>query len=353
MTLPNRALWALLALVPVGVLADRPAAAANPPGSTAVAALPHGIHLGRNGRYYEDVCDHDETFYCLAKRLLPPSYRPGDPTPQKGGGGTTTTPPSGTMAPADVLAAYSIPTSSAAGGKIVAIEDMPYTTALADVNVYRTQFGIPPLTQCSGAPTGTSPCFAVVDENGNLNPTLSDGGSADTETSLDMDMISAACSDCSILLVEFTASQGPTDTDFVTGAKTAASLGAVATSISWGGEEGGNDPTGYTQPGKMLVLAASGDSGYLQENGQAVGRFVPLKGGGGGGGGGGTPGYPASSPDVLGVGGTNLEAGSGGAYTEVVWDDSSGATTSGCSTEFATPTFQTTFLASHPSAFGS
>ena len=350
MVFRNRAFWALLALAPMAVLADRPAAAADPSGAPGVVPLPHGIHLSRSGRYTQDVCDHDAAFYCLAQRLLPPTYRPGDPVPQAGSS-STTTPPTGTMAPSDVQAAYSIPAAASAGGKIVAIEDMPYTTALADLNVYRAQYGLAPLAQCAGKPTGTSPCFAVADENGNLNPSLADGGSADTETSLDMDMISAACPDCSILLMEFTGSQGPTDQDFVAAAAAAATLGAVATSISWGGGESGSDPTGYTQAGKMLVLAASGDSGYLQEEGQAVLPFIrPDRGGGGGGAG--TPGYPASSPDVLAVGGTNLEATGSGAYTEVVWADSSGATTSGCSTEYATPAFQTAFLATHASAFG-
>ena len=94
MALARRALWTLLALAPVAVLTDRPAAAAGPEAPT-VASLPHGIHLGRSGRYYQDVCDHDLAYYCLAKRLLPDTYHPGDPLPQKGGGGTTT-PPAGT-----------------------------------------------------------------------------------------------------------------------------------------------------------------------------------------------------------------------------------------------------------------
>jgi len=351
MAFRNRAFWALLALAPMAVLTESTANAAGPSGAPGVVPLPHGIHLSRSGRYTQDVCDHDAAFYCLAQRLLPPTYRPGDPVPQAGGSAATT-PPTGTMAPSDVQAAYSIPAAASAGGKIVAIQDMPYTTALADLNVYRKQYGLAPLAQCAGKPTGTSPCFAVADENGNLNPTLADGGSADTETSLDMDMISAACPDCSILLMEFTSSQGPTDQDFVVAAAAAQTLGAVATSISWGGAESGSDPTGYTQAGKMLVLAASGDSGYLQEGGPQVLPFIGPDRGGGGGGGAGTPGYPASSPDVLAVGGTNLEATGSGAYTEVVWADSSGATTSGCSTEYATPAFQTAFLATHPSAFG-
>jgi MYXO-CTERM domain-containing protein len=129
-----------------------------------------------------------------------------------------------------------------------------------------------------------------------------------------------------------------TDNDFVTGCKTAASLGAVATSISIGGpegagpnDEGGMDPTGYTTAGH-LVVAATGDFGYnlINESAQAQ-----------------SPGYPASAPDVLAVGGTTL-FNSGSSYDEAVWNDgnfSTGqngqdVTTSGCSTEWAAPSWQ-------------
>ena len=47
-------------------------------------------------------------------------------------------------------------------------------------------------------------------------------------------MISAVCPDCSILLVQF---QQPSDQDLRASAATAAMLGAVAISISWGGPE--------------------------------------------------------------------------------------------------------------------
>ena len=103
-----------------------------------------------------------------------------------------------------------------------------------------------------------------------------------------MDMISAACPDCSILLVEIS---NLDDSDFISGVQTAARIGAVATSISIGGPEGGgsgSDPTGYTTP-CHLVLAASGDEAYdlVNEGGNGAS-------------------YPASAPDVLAVGGTDL-----------------------------------------------
>ena len=42
-------------------------------------ALPHGVRFV-DGRYSMDVCDHDDAGYCLAHRLLPDSWRPGDDT---------------------------------------------------------------------------------------------------------------------------------------------------------------------------------------------------------------------------------------------------------------------------------
>ena len=354
----------LLALVSAAAtLSTTGAARADEP---AVNALPHGISLGSDGRYYQDLCDHSLAYHCLARRRLPETYHPVPVAPVPlagpfaGGGGNecscTVNPcggggpsaPTGAMEPKDVLAAYKVPASSSAGGKIVAIIDLPDANALKDVNVYRKVYGIPALPACPGNglpdPAGGTPCFATVDENGSATSSAGDCQGADGETGIDADMVSAACPDCSILLVQMTTAYtngGPMDTDFVTSAKAAIKLGAVAISISWGGPEiPGFDPTGaqYTTPGH-LVFAASGDAGYLNE----AAMF-----------GGGTPSYPASAPDVLGVGGTTLQL-KGTSYSEVVWNDTSmgGAGGSGCSTEFAMPAFQKTFLSANANAFGS
>jgi MYXO-CTERM domain-containing protein len=313
----SRGWWVAFILAPAAVLADGSARAAEP------AGLPRGVHLLSSGRYAQDLCDHGQRFYCMAHRILPESYRPGDsiedairlhPLVGQGAG------------PPDLQSAYGLTGNS--GGKIVAVLNQPDSSALSDVNTYRAQYGIPALALCggSGLPTGSgTPCFASVDENGgSINQNIGDSGMSDGETGLDMDMISAACPDCSILLVQF---QQPGDSDFTTSAATAARLGASATSISWGGPEQG-DPAPpsavYTTPGH-LVLAASGDTGYLL--------------------GGNTPSYPGSAPDILGVGGTFLS----GPGQEVVWNDGAGngAGGSGCSTEFPMPAFQTAFGASN------
>jgi hypothetical protein len=349
-----RGLWFALLTVPMALLAEG-SALADSPASPDGVELPHGIHLGNNGRYYQDVCDHDYRFHCLSKRLLPETFRPLTGHPPNSGnyctcgsmspcGGGGTTPPSGSMTPANVLAAYKIPPASSANGKIVAIIDMPDATTLADVNVYRKAFKIPELAACpnNGLPDPTSgtPCFAAVDETGAVTTSAGDCPASDGETGLDVDMVSASCPDCSIVLVQMTNASlvnGPTDMDFLDAVKSAIKVGASAISLSFGGGEF-SDPTGkdFTTPGH-LVIAAAGDAGYLNE------IF-----------GGTTPSWPASASDVLSVGGTTLEL-KGSTYTEVVWDDGTqgGAGGSGCSSEIAMPTYQTQFLATHANVFGS
>ena len=338
---------ATLAVAAAGATFDVPALASPP-------VLPPGIHLGSSGRYTQDVCDRTLPWYCLSRRLLPegfePLWMPARPPPRplfggqfcqpQGGAGDASSPATGAMTPADVVAAYALAASTGAHGQIVAIIDMPDTTAFADLSKYRSTFGLPALPQCdNGLPDGKTPCFAQVDASGNPNATSLDCPGADPETGLDEEMVSASCPDCSILLVQLSnATNGPSYTDFTQAVQTAAKLGAVATSISFGIPEQGGEPTGYTTTGH-LVLAASGDSGYENVLDPQIGGHSPS--------------YPASAPDVLGIGGTNLVGLGGSSYGEKVWNDGQGgATGSGCSTEFPMPGFQTTFLSSHADAFG-
>ena len=201
------------ALADVGVPA--PAVAGSRP-------LPLGIHPGRDGRYVQTVCDPAAPLHCLAERLLPESFRPGEYHPLQvapgaggqlctGGGGPPgeNAPPAGAMTPSDVVAAYQIPAASSAAGKIVALVDMPDSHAYDELSTYRQAFGIPALPQCPGGlPDGKTPCFASVDDSGNpADPSL-DCAAADPESGLDMAMVSAACPDCSILLVEMTSAMG-------------------------------------------------------------------------------------------------------------------------------------------------
>src|ERR1700733_11615538 len=68
----SRGWWVALVLAPVAVLAEGSARA------DAAKPLPYGVHLTSTGRYTQDLCDHGQKFYCMAHRLLPASYKPGD-----------------------------------------------------------------------------------------------------------------------------------------------------------------------------------------------------------------------------------------------------------------------------------
>ena len=67
-------------------------------------------------------------------------------------------------------------------------------TAEADLGVYRSRFGLPACTTANG-------CFRKVNETGGSKLPRTNAGWA-TEISLDVDMVSATCPDCKILLVE-------------------------------------------------------------------------------------------------------------------------------------------------------
>ncbi len=334
----------------VAWLAGGTAYAADPADSPSPHLRP-ARHLDRFGRTLEDVCPERTAHQrrCFAHRILgagaslvqpaaPPGFGGfGDLNCISMGGGGGGAPRSGSMAPKDVLAAYQIPASAAANGKIVALIELPSVHGMADVNAYRKQFGIPELPACpvngSGVPTpGTTACFARVGEDGTVNSvSSSDCAGWSGETGLDMDMVSAACPDCSIVLAEASSSD---DLDKVN-TIAATVLGAAAASNSWGGPESGTDDGSPYDNAGILTLAASGDSGFDDED--------ESFGGGGG------ANFPASSPYVVAVGGTTLTL-SGGQYSEVAWNDASGqpglfggggaAGGSGCSQEFPRPAWQ-------------
>jgi MYXO-CTERM domain-containing protein len=325
------AFWAACVLAPLGVLVEG-SALASPPVSSGAVPLRPSVHIDRYGRTLEDVCPEltPGGRRCFAQRVVPPGRKPrirpfgggGSECESEGGGGGSS-PPSGTMSASDVPTAYNIPASSSAGGKIVALVELPSTHAFDDVNAYRSQYGIAPLPACptdsSGVPSpGGTACFARVGEDGTVNSvSSSDCAGWSGETGLDMDMVSAACPDCSIVLVE---ANNTNDLDAMN-TIAATVVHASAVSNSWGAPESGSDDQSPYSSSGILTLAASGDSGYLNEGEGADAAN-----------------FPASSIYVLAVGGTTLSS-SGG---QVVWNDGSqgGAGGSGCSQEFSTPSWQ-------------
>jgi hypothetical protein len=219
------------------------------------------------------------------------------------------TTPSG-YAPANLQAAYGFQSASAGMRQTVAIVnayDDP--TAAADLSTYRSQYGLPPCTSANG-------CFTKTDENGGSSLPPSQPGWAFPAAEA-MDMISAVCPNCHILLVE-AASTGITDLG--TAENTAVSLGAKFLANTWytpeltyGSAELAYDTNYFNHPG-VAITAPAGDSGYGVT-------------------------YPAASQYVTAVGGTRLTAASTTirGWTETAWS----GTGAGCSAYEPKPTWQT------------
>jgi subtilase family serine protease len=211
--------------------------------------------------------------------------------------------PSG-FSPSDLRSAYNVTGTGASSTVIAIVDAFGYPNAERDLATYRSQFGLPACTTANG-------CFKKVNQRGvqGSYPATNTGWSQ--ETALDLDMASAMCPGCSVLLVE---ADSATFQNLATAVNTAAAMGAHAISNSYGGGESGSssfEPF-YNYAG-IAVTVSSGDSGFGVE-------------------------FPASSPHVTAVGGTSLVRSSNSrGWSESAW---SGAG-SGCSTVYAKPTWQT------------
>jgi subtilase family serine protease len=197
----------------------------------------------------------------------------------------------GGLNPPDLQSAYNLPSASAGSGQTVAIVDAyDDPNAESDVAAYRSEFGLAACTSGNG-------CFRKVDQDGSANYPQADASWSE-EISLDLDMASAICPNCNILLVE---ADSPTDTNLGAAVDEAVALGATEVSNSYGGGDT-PDSSDYNHPG-VMITASSGDDAYGVE-------------------------YPASSRYVTAVGGTNLQRdGSARGWSETAWGDAG----SGCS----------------------
>jgi subtilase family serine protease len=213
--------------------------------------------------------------------------------------------PSG-YGPSDLLAAYNLTLASGGGaGQTIAIVDaFDDPNAESDLAVYRSQFGLPPCTTANG-------CFRKVNQTGGTRYPRGDAGWAE-EISLDLDMASAICPNCKILLVEASSNSFA---NLAAAVDEAVALGATVVSNSYGGNEYASEVTDqshFNHPG-VAITVSSGDNGYGAQ-------------------------FPASSQYVTAVGGTTLTRdGSTRGFTETVW---SGAG-SGCSAYISKPSWQT------------
>jgi subtilase family serine protease len=214
--------------------------------------------------------------------------------------------PSG-YGPADLRAAYALAdaaVSSGVGQTVAIVDAMDDANAESDLAHYRAQFGLPACTTANG-------CFRKVNQSGGTVYPRGDAGWAE-EISLDLDMVSAICPNCHILLVE---ASSASFTNLSAAVDRAAIMGATVISNSYGGSEFSSETSQqshYNHPG-VAITVSSGDNGFGVE-------------------------FPASSQFVTAVGGTSLRRdASARGFSETAW---SGAG-SGCSAYIAKPSWQT------------
>ncbi|MBW8741212.1 MAG: peptidase S8 [Gaiellaceae bacterium] len=216
-----------------------------------------------------------------------------------------TTGPTG-YGPADLQGAYKLPSVTAGSGATVAIVDAyANPNVVSDLAAYRSRYGLP---ACGAG------CFTVVNQNGQAGPLPAGDTGWGQEIDLDVDMVSAVCPQCKILLVEASSNSFA---DLGAAVNTAARTpGVVAISNSYGTSSEFSGETSYdsyyNHPG-LAVTASSGDSGYGVE-------------------------FPAADNHVVAVGGTNLvrSTSTTRGWSESAWNGAG----SGCSAYFGKPSWQ-------------
>jgi subtilase family serine protease len=247
------------------------------------------VHRGPRGETDVNVCSYAVSLWeahCDAYVRTDVWARSRRPAPT----GAATTPGTsgdeGAYDPAYLQSAYNVAAAAAADGggqgQTVAVVDAFNDPDVAsDLAHYRSYFGLPACPQGEVSALATGCVFEKVNQDGSqASLPLSNSGWA-TEISLDVEMVSAICSKCEILLVE---ANNTAIANLGTAVNEAVSLGANVVSNSYGGEEfaseGAVTAEYYDHPG-VPIVASAGDEGYGVE-------------------------YPAASRDVVATGGTSL-----------------------------------------------
>ena len=220
-------------------------------------------------------------------------------------------PPAGAYAPADLLSAYGLASAAAAGpggpATVAIVDAYSDRRAARDLAVYRAHYGLPTCTA-----SGAARCLRIVNASGGSRlPRTDRTGDWEFEESVDLDMVSAICPLCHILLVEASSDS----ISSLAAADGYASRHANVVSDSWGS---GAEFTGenafdsrFNHPG-VAIVAAGGDAGYGTQ-------------------------YPAASQFVTAVGGTTLiGATPDSSGSQTAWN----GTGSGCSSLEPKPAWQ-------------
>jgi subtilase family serine protease len=207
--------------------------------------------------------------------------------------------------PADLQAAYGFSGSGGNGNTVAVIVAYDDPAVEYDLGIYRRTFGLPPCTTGNG-------CFKKVKTRRGERLLAVNAGWA-LETALDVEMVSAICPQCRILVVEAPSTNLK---DMIDAHRTAIANGATVISDSFYiGESSGeleHEAVLKTVSQSATIVASAGDAG-------AGAR------------------YPASSKYVVAVGGTSLvRASNARGWSETAWQH----TSAGCSTIVTKPAWQ-------------
>jgi hypothetical protein len=307
MTRPLLTAMALAAGAGLAILAPPTAYAADSPGTADPAAV-HAASGNASATAAQPAADQHVT----TERACAQPLTPGGPVcyalirtdikPVQADALAPDATPSG-YGPSDLRSAYDLASASAADGSgatVAVMEAADDPNLESDLGTYRAQYGLPACTTANG-------CFSKVNGSG----VQGDYPPGDTgwggEASLDVEMVSAICPNCHILVVESTDLEGAQNV--------AVSLGAHFISNSWGTGDGSGDSgadVDFDHAG-VVDVASSGDSGYGVS-------------------------FPASSQYVVAAGGTSLSRSSSTSrgWSETAW---SGAG-AGCSSWETKPSWQ-------------
>jgi len=222
--------------------------------------------------------------------------------------------------PLQVAAAYGFPNADGTG-QTIAIIELGGGFGQSDLDAYFGGFGVP------------TPSVTAVSVDGAQNAPGQDPSGADGEVLLDIE-VAGAVAPKATQLVYFAPNTDAGFLDAVTQAAHATPA-PTAMSISWGQSE-----DQWSAQARTAMDAAFADAALL-------GVTVLVAAGDSGSGDNQTPGahcdFPASSPHVLGCGGTSLHVTAGGSVSsETVWNDggAGGATGGGVSDAFPLPSWQ-------------
>ncbi|HEX3792523.1 MAG TPA: peptidase S8 [Pseudonocardiaceae bacterium] len=303
----------------------QPLAASTPSAANSAAALTAQVRQEvRGGTLLRDHGVHPVCPQCQAQVV---TTAVGSATP------LSTAAPSG-YGPSDLATAYSLPGSSTSTNTIAIIDAGVDPNLAADLATYRSTYGLAACTTANG-------CLTLENYTGGAQPAPQKSGTGAEaeeeialETSLDVDMASAACPSCHLLEVSVPWQAGESDSNTSTGefaqaVATAASAGANSISISYGYSETstnvkGTDLADFNKPG-VAITVSTGDAGFNGGTHQD---------------------WPSDLPSVIAVGGTSLAS----AGHETAWSGGG----SGCETAFTAangqPTAVTSLCHSHRAA---